>query len=33
MQKIKEESAFRVQVGEDLLTVAIFKTTWFKDWH
>jgi thioredoxin-like negative regulator of GroEL len=33
MQKIKEESVFREQIGEDRLTVAIFKTTWCKDCH
>jgi thioredoxin-like negative regulator of GroEL len=33
MQKIKEESVFRKQIGEDRLTVAIFKTTWCKDCH
>jgi thioredoxin-like negative regulator of GroEL len=33
MQKIKEESAFREQVGHNQLTIAIFKTTWCKDCH
>ncbi|MCD9023937.1 thioredoxin family protein [Cohnella silvisoli] len=33
MRKITEESAFREQIGEDRLTVAIFKTTWCKDCH
>jgi thioredoxin-like negative regulator of GroEL len=33
MQKIKEESVFRKHIGEDRLTVAIFKTTWCKDCH
>jgi thioredoxin-like negative regulator of GroEL len=33
MQKIKEEPAFREQVGQNQLTIAIFKTTWCKDCH
>ncbi len=33
MQRITEESAFREQVGEDRLTVAVFKATWCKDCH
>jgi thioredoxin-like negative regulator of GroEL len=33
MQKIQEESTFREQIGEDRLTVAIFKATWCKDCH
>ncbi|WP_130616652.1 thioredoxin family protein [Cohnella abietis] len=33
MEKIKSEAAFREYVGEDRLTVVIFKTTWCKDCH
>ncbi|QJD84161.1 thioredoxin family protein [Cohnella herbarum] len=33
MQRITDEAAFREQIAEDRLTVAIFKTTWCKDCH
>lgn len=33
MQRITNEAAFREQVGDNRLTVAIFKTTWCKDCH
>ncbi|TFE24254.1 thioredoxin family protein [Cohnella luojiensis] len=33
MQKITDEATFRELVGEDSLTVAIFKATWCKDCH
>ncbi|WP_372339170.1 thioredoxin family protein [Cohnella sp. WQ 127256] len=33
MQRITDEVKFRELVGEDRLTVAIFKTTWCKDCH
>jgi len=33
MLKITNEQAFREQIAEDRLTVAVFKTTWCKDCH
>lgn len=33
MQKVADEQLFRQLVGEDRLTVAVFKTTWCKDCH
>jgi len=33
MRRITEESQFRELIGEDRLTVAVFKTTWCKDCH
>jgi thioredoxin-like negative regulator of GroEL len=33
MQKITDEATFREQVGEDRLTIAIFKAAWCKDCH
>lgn len=33
MERITNESAFRERIGQDRLTVAVFKTTWCKDCH
>jgi thioredoxin-like negative regulator of GroEL len=33
MKRIHEEADFRRIVGEDRLTIAVFKTTWCKDCH
>lgn len=33
MQKVSETHIFRELIGEDRLTVAVFKTTWCKDCH
>ncbi|RXZ84256.1 thioredoxin [Paenibacillaceae bacterium] len=33
MQIVKTEEAFRQQIAQDIVTIAIFKTTWCKDCH
>ncbi|MFC5469932.1 thioredoxin family protein [Cohnella suwonensis] len=33
MQRIQDEASFREFVGQDRLTVAVFKTTWCADCH
>ncbi|GBF73307.1 thiol reductase thioredoxin [Paenibacillus sp. 598K] len=33
MRKIDTEAAFREQIAQEGLTVAVFKTTWCKDCH
>jgi thioredoxin-like negative regulator of GroEL len=33
MDKLTTEAAFREAIGEDALTIVVFKTTWCKDCH
>ncbi|WP_020616070.1 thioredoxin family protein [Paenibacillus daejeonensis] len=33
MQKIETEAAFREQIAQEQLTIAVFKTTWCVDCH
>ncbi|MFC5405614.1 thioredoxin family protein [Cohnella soli] len=33
MRRIQDETAFREFVGQDKLTIAVFKTTWCADCH
>lgn len=33
MKKLTTEAEFREAVGQDALTIAVFKTTWCKDCH